>query len=101
MWRPDSGGAHYTFSADIWSLGCIMAFNCNRGEHLFHVTREDMVNGMAQKMSRWRGLPQGTISGYSSDLVALIGRMLHPDHHRRPSAKEIRAECTNARQAIN
>jgi len=57
-----------------------------------------MMLGMAQKMNKWRGLPQGTIKGYSSDLVALIGRMLHPDHHARPSAKEIDAECTNARQ---
>ena len=88
MWRPVSGGARYTFSADIWALGCIMAFHCNRGQHLFRVTREDIVNGMAQKMSRWRGLPQGTISGYSvlkysGDLVDLIGRMLEPDYHRR------------------
>ena len=50
--------------------------------------------GMAQKMSMWRGLPRGTITGYSSDLVDLIGRMLHPDYHRRPTAEEIKAECT-------
>ena len=56
--------------------------------------------GMAQKMNKWKGLPQGTINGYSSDLVALIGRMLHPDYHKRPSAKEILAECTSAREAI-
>ena len=90
----------YTFSADIWSLGCIMAFYCNRGEHLFEVTRQDVMLGMAQKMSRWRGLPQGTIKGYSSDLVALIGKMLLPDPYGRPSAKEIRAECTAARQDL-
>ena len=70
-----------------------MAFHCNKGKHLIHVTRDDLVNGMAQKMSRWRGLPQGAISDYSSDLVNLIGRMLDPDHHGRPSAKEIYAEC--------
>jgi len=58
-----------------------------------------MVLGMAQKMSKWRGLPQGTIRGYSdsTELVALIGRMLHPDHHARPSAEEIKAECTSAK----
>ena len=94
MWDNHKG---YTFSADIWSLGCIMAFFCNRGEHLFRVTRQDLAMGMAQKMSRWRGLPRGTIRGYSSDLVDLIGRMLDPDYRRRPRAKEIRAECTAAR----
>ena len=50
--------------------------------------------GMAYKMSDWRGLPQGTIRGYSCDLVDLIRRMLHSDHHRRPSAAELEAECT-------
>merc|ERR1711971_1145833 len=59
----------YTFSADIWSLGCVVAFRCNRGEHLFQVTRLDMMLGMAQKMNKWRGLPQGTIKGYSSDKI--------------------------------
>lgn len=85
----------YTFSADIWSLGCIMAFQCNKGKHLFQVSRN--LPEMIQKIQK--GLPRGAISGYSSDLVDLIGRMLHPDHHRRPSAKEIRAECTSARTA--
>ena len=98
MWTNHKG---YTFSADIWSLGCVVAFRCNRGEHLFQVTRQDLMLGMAEKMSRWSGLPQeDPIKGYSSDLVALIGRMLHPDHHARPSAKEIRAECTAARQDL-
>ena len=48
---------------------------------------------MMQKMREWRGLPQGAIKGYSSDLVDLIRRMLHPDYHRRPTAEEIEAEC--------
>jgi len=90
VWTNHKG---YTFSADIWSLGCIMAFNCNRGKHLFQVSRT--LPEMIQKMKEWRGLPQG-----ANDLVALIGRMLHPDHHGRPSAKEIRAECTAARQDL-
>ena len=93
VWTNHKG---YSFSADIWSLGCIMAFHCNRGKHLFQGTQ--FLPEMMQKMKEWRGLPQGTIKGYSSDLVALLGRMLHPDHHRRPSAKEIAAECTNDRQ---
>ena len=95
MWTNYKG---YTFSADVWSLGCNMAFFCNKGKHLFEGTRS--LPEMLQKMREWGGLPQGTIKGYSSDLVSLIGRMLHPDHHGRPSAKEIRAECTAARQHL-
>ena len=53
---------------------------------------------MAHKMSSWRGLPQGTIRGYSCDLVDLIGRMLHPDPRRRPSAAQLEAECTEEKQ---
>ena len=94
MWTNYKG---YTFSADIWSLGCIMALHCNKGKHLFQVSRT--IPETIQRIQK--GLPQGAISGYSSDLVALIGRMLHPDHHGRPSAKEILAESTNARQAEN
>ena len=95
MWTNYKG---YTFSADVWSLGCNMAFFCNKGKHLFEGTRS--LPEMLQKMREWGGLPQGTIKGYSSDLVALIGRMLHPEHHRRPSAKEIRAGCTAVRQDL-
>ena len=55
--------------------------------------------GMAQKMRRWRGLPKGTIRGYSCDLVDLIGKMLDPDHRRRPSAAEIESECSEEKQS--
>ena len=26
----------YSYGADIFSLGCILAFYCNRGKHLFY-----------------------------------------------------------------
>ena len=60
---------------------------------------------MLQKMMEWRGLPKGAIKdlkekGYSSDLVDLIGRMLHREYHSRPTAKEILAECTSARMEV-
>ena len=53
---------------------------------------------MAEKMSHWRGLPRGTIRGYSADLLDLMGRMLNPDHRMRPSAHEIEEECTEEKQ---
>ena len=86
---------NYKTTADIWAFGCIMAFHCNRGEHLFQVTQQDLAMDMAQKM---RCLPSETIRGYSSGLVDIIGRMLDPDSHRRPTAKDIWAECTDDRQ---
>ena len=54
--------------------------------------------GVAEKMSRWRGLPRGTIRGYSVDLVDLINRMLHPDPRRRPCAAAIEEACTEEKQ---
>ena len=92
MWDNYKG---YTFSADIFSLGCIIAFECNRGKHLFSMART--IPELVQKMQR--GLPQGAIRGYSSELVGLVGRTIHPDHHQRPTSREIWAECTLARQA--
>ena len=69
----------YNFGADIWSLGCIMAFYCNRGQPLF---------SSPLKVLRWTGLRLGAIRGYSSELVDVIGRMLRPDPRARPSAME-------------
>ena len=79
-----------------------MAFHCNRGKHLFQVTAQDLEYGMAdnvmaKKMREWKGLPLGTIRGFSNDLVQLIERMIHPDANRRPSAEEIGSECTKAK----
>ena len=69
-----------------------MVFFCNKGKHLFQGTR--FLPEMLQKMREWRGLPQGTIKGYSRDLVVLNGKMLHPDYPTRTSAAQILAECT-------
>lgn len=35
---PEVGSKHlkYSYGADIFSLGCILAFYCNRGKHLFY-----------------------------------------------------------------
>ena len=80
----------YTFSADIWSLGCATMFVCNRGKHLFQMEKQDLVHGMARKMAGWKGLPESSFDGhFSSQLVNLIKTMLHPDHHQRPTAQKI------------
>ena len=80
----------YTFSADIWSLGCATMFVCKRGKHLFQVEKQDLVHGMARKMAAWKGLPESRFDGhFSSQLVVLIKTMLYPDHHQRPTAQQI------------
>ena len=85
-----TGKGGYTFSADIWSLGCAIVFVCNRGKTLFKITQEDLANGMKHKMAGWKGLQDSAISeGFSNQLVTLIKTMLHPDHHQRPTAQEI------------
>ena len=69
-----------------------MMFVCNRGQHLFKVERQDLVHGMARKMAGWKGLHKSDLSlglVFSSHLVAIITKILHPDHHQRPTAQEI------------
>jgi serine/threonine protein kinase len=81
----------YDFAADIWSLGCVMAFYCNRGRHFF---------SSEEQVTRWRGLRTGDIkAGYSIELAFLIGRMLSPDPKDRPSAGELARECTEERMS--
>ena len=51
----------YSFGADIFSFGCLIAFFVNRGKHIF------------EKVRKWRGLRKDDIvSGYSSDLLSAI-----------------------------
>jgi serine/threonine protein kinase len=82
----------YNMASDVWSVGCLMAFRCKRGSHLFRTTG-DVIN--------WTGPYVGDIgasSNYSEDLINVLGRMVYPDHHDRPSAGEVRMECTHDRQ---
>jgi len=70
---------NYSFSADIWSLGAVMTFVCNR-RHLF--TSWHMIQ-------TWR--KQATIRRdmYSVGLVDLLASMLDPVKGERPTAAEI------------
>ena len=71
-------------------LGCVLAFNCRRGDHLFK---------QPDQVVRWTGLGPDTIPDtYSPDLRSLLGKMLDPEPGERPSAAQVQAECTEERQ---
>jgi len=77
-------GELYTFSADIWSLGAMTSYICNR-RHLFSTPNQ---------VANWEG-GKSTISRskYSIDLRQLVADMLHPDSESRPSAHTLEQEC--------
>jgi len=80
----------FSVKADIWALGCLMVFVCNQGKDLQIPWIRD-----------WRGLSTSDIKGsYSSDLFRVLQSMVAPSHHDRPSAWEIRRECTGDRQEV-
>jgi len=85
----------YGFGADIFSLGCILAFFANRGKHLFY-SQEEIRN--------WRGMEEEEEEvirpGYSSDFVCLVGEMLRLEANKRPSAREIWSKCTKTRMQV-
>jgi len=81
--------AEYGWEADVWSLGCVLAFLCRRGDHLFQ---------QPDQVVRWTGLGPDTIPDtYSPDLRSLLGKMLDPEPGERPSAAQVRAEYTAER----
>ena len=82
----------YSFGADIFSFGCVIAFFVNRGKHLFP---DD------SKVRKWRGLRKDDIiSGYSSDLFSLICSTLDPEHRRRPAARGLLQLCTKEKLKV-
>ena len=82
----------YSFGADIFSFGCVIAFFVNRGKHLFP---DD------SKVRKWRGLRKDDIiSGYSSDLLSAISSTLDPEHKRRPAARGLLQLCTKEKLKV-
>ena len=77
----------YSFGADIFSFGCVVAFFVNRGKHLFP---DD------SKVLGWRGPEDDFLrAGYSLSLTSAIGDTLDPEHRRRPPAWKLLELCTN------
>ena len=76
-------GEKYTDTADMWSLGGIMSFWCNVGQHLF----ADLG-----KIISWPGGKSTLPKHYSIELRQLVADMLHPDPQCRPSAEKVLRE---------
>lgn len=77
----------YSFGADIFSFGCVVAFFVNRGKHLFPDDSE---------VKKWQGLRDDVLRlGYSPSLVSVIGSTLDPEHRKRPAARRLLELCTN------
>ena len=76
----------YSFGADIFSFGCVVAFFVNRGEHLFPDNSE---------VKKWEGLSDDFLrAGYSRILFEAIRSSLDPEHKKRPSARKLVDLCT-------
>ena len=71
---------NYTFSADMWSLGAVMSFVCNNGEHLF----KDKYDVM-----RWFGNEDPLPKHFTSTLRNVVNMLLQPNYKERPSAAEV------------
>jgi len=87
----------YSFGADIFSLGCILAFYANQGKHLFY--SQDEIN-------KWQGIMDEANNEvmepgrHSADLVEIVGKMLRVEQSERPTAKDIRQQCTITRMMV-
>ena len=93
---PEQGkGRKYSFSADIFSLGCICVFYANQGRHLFK-NQDEIENWGGGVMEEVLDSDQN-----SADLVDLVGKMVRLEQKERPSAKEILEQCTDARKSCS
>ena len=77
-------GHAYSTSADLWSLGAVISFRCNR-QHLFTSLRSvERWTGGRSSLDRRR---------YGLSLRRLLRHLLCPVAALRPSAQEVLQEC--------
>ena len=68
----------------MWSLGAVLSFVANKGNHLFK---------SANELRAWKGgdsLDPATI--YSKELGELISDLLRPEPELRPTAEKVTSE---------
>ena len=85
--------ARTQIGTEMWSLGVVMSFYCNR-RHLF---------GNVPSVLRWEGGRSTLVRRheYSIDLRQLIADLLGPIAHSRPTAIRVLQECDkNGRQDL-
>lgn len=75
----------YSFSADIWSLGCTLHELCT-GMPLFAAGSDE---GARARVLAAHGPPPRLPAAYSEELNALVATMLAPDPGARPSAEAL------------
>ncbi|CAD8043083.1 unnamed protein product [Paramecium primaurelia] len=91
-----SQGQDYTYSSDIWSLGCILFEMCTLKRAFDGDQFDQVLNKIQQRKLQQEILIQDqidpTISDtrtYTSELVNLIQSLLNVDPSKRPTAKEL------------
>ena len=77
---------HVTPSADMWSLGAVIAYIANDREHLFN-TEEDVYD--------WKDVKSPLKRKFKYDEIhQLVLSLLSIDKHKRPSAQEVLMETS-------
>ena len=79
--------AHIATSADMWSLGAVLTFIANCGEHLFR-TEQDVFQWKGEKSPMKREFKY-------PELHTLVLSLLSVDKHKRPSAEEVLKDDSN------
>ena len=78
---------HIATSADMWSLGAVLAYIANDGKHLFR-TEQDVF--------RWKGKKSPMKRKFKyPELHTLVRSLLSVDKHKRPSAEDLLKDNNN------
>ena len=78
---------HITTSADMWSLGAVLTYIANDGEHLFG-NEVDVFNWAGKKSPMRRKFKY-------PELHSLVLSLLSLDKHKRPSAEQVLQDVRN------
>ena len=73
---------HISTSADMWSLGAVLAYVANDREHLFRTSRDVL---------KWKGEKSPVKREFKLDTLVLS--LLSVDKHKRPSAEKVLKDC--------
>ena len=72
---------HIATSADMWSLGAVLTYIANGGEHLFRAE---------QDVFQWKGEKSPMKREFKyPELHSLVLSLLSVDKHKRPTAEEV------------